>query len=75
MPGQRKEGKTKFGVWLTPEELESLRNLASFYGKNMSDLVKQLMMDAAKQKGIIPDDNQREGPRDDRNDQERKGNS
>ena len=70
MPGQRKEGKTKFGVWLTPEELAHLRELADFYGKNMSDLVKPLMLDAAKQKGIIPDDNQREGTHDDRTDNE-----
>lgn len=70
MPGQRKEGKTKFGVWLTPEELAHLRELADFYGTNMSDLVKQLMLDAAKQKGIIPDDNQREGTPDNRTDNE-----
>lgn len=70
MPGQRKEGKTKFGVWLTPEELTHLRELADFYGKNMSDLVKQLMMDAAKQKGLITDDNQREGAHDNRTDKE-----
>ena len=55
---------------MTPEELAHLRELADFYGKNMSDLVKQLMLDAAKQKGIIPDDNQREGTHDDRTDNE-----
>ncbi len=56
MPGKRKNGKTKFGVWLTPEEFARLRDLAGLYGKNMCDLVKQLMDEAAKKKGLTTDE-------------------
>ena len=42
MPNQRDPRKKKIGVWMTPEEIASLKKSASDNGQNVTDYLKSL---------------------------------
>jgi uncharacterized protein (DUF1778 family) len=48
MPGQRKKGKTRVSVWVTPEEKELLLRLAKSSGASMTDILKIKITDHVK---------------------------
>ena len=57
MPNQRKKGKTRIAVWLTPEQRDALnRVIESGAAKDMSDFVIKAIEAEYKKKGTPNED-------------------
>ena len=53
MANSRKKGKKKVSFWLTEAERNLLKEAADKEGLNMSDVIRTLLINNAKQCGII----------------------
>ena len=53
MANARKKGKKKVGFWLTEAERSLLKDAADEAGLNMSDMIREILINHAKKKGII----------------------
>lgn len=52
MPNQRKEGKTRIAVWLTPDQREAIEQaIKNGVAKDMSDFVIQAIMAEKRKQG------------------------
>ena len=57
MPNQRKKGKTRIAVWLTPEQRDILdRVIESGAAKDMSDFIIKAIEAEYKKKGTTNED-------------------
>jgi len=57
MPNQRKKGKTRIAVWLTPEQRDALKRvIESGAAKDMSDFVIKAIEAEYKKKGTTNED-------------------
>ena len=53
MANMRKKGKKKVSFWLTEAERNLLKDAAEKEGLNMSDVIRTLLINNAKAKGIL----------------------
>lgn len=49
MANSRKKGKKKLGFWLTNAEIQLLKDIAEETGLNMTDALRQMLINNAKQ--------------------------
>ena len=49
MANSRKKGKKKLGFWLTQAEIQVLKDIADETGLNMTDALRQMLINNAKQ--------------------------